>query len=178
MRTRIRASIGREELAATVLRALRASQIDAVLVGGSVVAIYSAGKYLTDDLDFVSHQPLRRIAPVMAQLGFEMSGNTANHPATKLYVQFCAPPLAIGREPVDSVEYVTEHGPIETLSPTDCVLDRLMQFYHWRDNQALEQALLVARAQKIDLKRVREVSQREGQQAAFEVFRNRLRRRT
>ena len=89
------------------------------------------------------------------------AGNTAQHPQTKLYVQFCAPPLAVGREPVVPVELKTKHGTVETLSPTDCVLDRLMQFYHWNDEQALEQAVLVARAQKIDIKRVEEVSTRD-----------------
>src|SRR5262249_20055129 len=131
-------------------------------------------RYVTDDLDFVSYKPLKTIAPIMEQLGFKMTGNMAVHPKTKLYVQFCSPPLSVGREPVKPVELKTKHGTLETLSPTDSVLDRLMQFYHWYDEQALEQALLVARSQKIDLERVREVSQREGKLETFEIFRSRL----
>jgi hypothetical protein len=173
---RIRADIGRMELAAIVADTLRAHDVDAVLVGGSVVAFYSNGKYVTDDLDFVSHKPLKTIAPLMERLGFQMNGNTAVHPATKLYVQFCAPPLAIGRQPVVSVALETAHGTVETLAPTDCVLDRLMHYYHWNDEQALEQALLVARSQKIDLRRIRDVSKSEGKLEAFEQFRARLRK--
>src|SRR6185369_5276459 len=97
----------------------------------SVVSIYSGEKYVTDDLDFVSYRPLKTIAPVMEKLGWKMVGNRAVHPGQVLYVQFCAPPLAIGREPVKPVRVGTSRAAIHTLSPTDCVLDRLMKYYHW-----------------------------------------------
>jgi hypothetical protein len=174
---RIRPGVDREELAAIVSDSLRARNVDAVLVGGSVVAIYSNGKYVTDDLDFVSYKPLKTIAPVMKELGFRMTGNTAHHPGTKLYVQFCAPPLAVGREPVEPIKLETRHGTLETISPTDCVLDRLMQFYHWNDEQALEQAVLVAQSQKIDLRRLHDVSKRERKLADFSIFRKRIAKR-
>src|SRR5206468_4045946 len=77
---------------------------------------YSNEKYVTDDLDFVSYKPLKAITPIMEQLGFKMTGNTAHHPQTKLYVQFCAPPLTVGREPIELIELKTKHGTIETLS--------------------------------------------------------------
>jgi hypothetical protein len=89
-------------------------------------------------------------------------------------VQFCSPPLTVGREPVKPVELKTKHGTLETLSPTDCVLDRLMQFYHWNDEQALEQALMVARSQKVNLRRIREISKRENKLDGFNAFRARL----
>jgi hypothetical protein len=171
MKRRIRPDIGREELAAVVSDSLREHGVDAVLVGGSVVAIYTKERYVTDDLDFVSYKPLKVIAPVMEALGFEMTGNTAFHSETKLYVQFCAPPISVGREPVETVQLTTKHGTLETLSPTDCVLDRLMQFFHWNDRQALEQALLVSTSQKVNLRRIREVSLREHKLDAFDEFR-------
>jgi hypothetical protein len=64
---------------------------------------------------------------------------------------------------------------ISTLSPTDCVLDRLMKYYHWDDEQGLDQAVLVASTHKIDLARVRAVSHGEGKQRAFKSFEARLR---
>jgi hypothetical protein len=165
----------RKALAARVTAALKAAGVDAVLVGGSVASIYSGERYVTDDLDFVSYKPLKVIAPVMEKLGFRMIGNRAIHPKHELYVQFCAPPLAVGREPVEPVDVKTGGATIRTLSPTDCVLDRLMKYYHWNDEQGLEQAVLVARHRKIDLPRVREVSRREGKLKAFKVFEARVR---
>ena len=43
--------------------------IDAELVGGSVVSIYSDARYVTEDLDFFSSKPLRPIAPAMERAG-------------------------------------------------------------------------------------------------------------
>jgi hypothetical protein len=167
----------RTELAARVSRALAAAGIDATLVGGAVAAIYSRGKYLTDDVDIVSHARLKEIAPILQKLGFEMIGNRAVHPRTALYVQFCSPPLSVGHSPVKPIVLKTPHGTVATLSPTDCVLDRLMKFYHWDDEQGLEQALLVARSRRIDLERIREVSLREGKSAQLRRFITELRRK-
>jgi hypothetical protein len=166
----------RKEMAALVARALRDASIDAVLVGGSVAAIYTGERYATEDLDFVSYKPLKTIAPVMERLGFKMVGNRAVHPNSALYVQFCAPPLAIGREPVSPVKLKTAYGTLDILSPTDCVLDRLMKFYHWGDEQGLEQAILVAKIRNVDLARARELSTREGKLDQFKFFEAELRR--
>jgi hypothetical protein len=164
----------RKALAAEITRGLKNAGIDAVLVGGSVASIYSGERYVTDDLDFVSYRPLRAIAPVMEKLGWKMVGNRATRASCDLYVQFCAPPLSIGREPVQPVTIGTGSAAVITLSPTDCVLDRLMKYYHWNDEQGLEQALLVARHRKIDLDRVRDVSSREGKLDEYRVFAGRL----
>ena len=174
-RPKITRDTNRKELAAMVHASLRGAGIDSVLVGGSVVALYSKEQYVTDDLDFVSYRPLKIITPVMEGLGFKMVGNRALHPASNLSVQFCAPPLAVVREPVTPIELKTPHGPLVLLSATDCVLDRLMKYYHWNDEQGLEQALLVARHRKIDLGRVRALSKREGKHAQLEIFESRLR---
>lgn len=165
----------RRALAAEVTRGLKAAGIDAVLVGGSVVSIYSGERYVTDDLDFVSYRPLKAIAPVMEKLGWKMIGNRAERPGQVFYVQFCAPPLAVGREPVEPVRIGAGRSAIQTLSPTDCVLDRLMKYYHWDDEQGLDQALLVAKHRKIELARIREVSRREGKLEQYRVFEARAR---
>jgi hypothetical protein len=166
----------RKALAAQISRALAEAGIDAVLVGGSVVSIYSGERYVTDDLDFVSYRPLKVIAPAMRKIGWTMVGNQATHPKHDLYVQFCAPPLAVGRAPVEPVAIKAGSGTIRTLSPTDCVLDRLMKYYHWNDAQGLEQAILVAQRQKVDLERIRDVSKHEGKLREYTVFEARTRR--
>ncbi len=62
------------------------------------------------------------------------------------------PPVAIGAESIRHFETLsTPTGSLRLLTPTDCVKDRLSSFFHWDDKQALEQALLVAKDQPIDL---------------------------
>jgi hypothetical protein len=55
------------------------------------------------------------------------------------------------------------------------VLDRLMKYFHWQDEQGLEQALLVAASRPIDLARIRAVSLAEGRPRELQVFLDRLR---
>lgn len=54
------------------------------------------------------------------------------------------------------------------------VTDRLAAFFHWNDRQSLEQALLVARAQKVDMKDIRRWSKSERNEPKFRVFQKRL----
>ena len=56
------------------------------------------------------------------------------------------------------------------ITATQCVMDRLAAFYFWKDRQALEQAIAVARAHPIDLDAVSRWSQAEGQDVAFDEF--------
>jgi len=43
---------------------------------------------------------------------------------------------------------------LKIISPTDCVKDRLAGYYHWDDLQCLEQAVLVAQVNRIDLEEI------------------------
>ena len=54
------------------------------------------------------------------------------------------------------------------------VKDRLAAFYHWDDRQSLEQALMVTKAQKVDLLEINRWSEREGMSGKFEIFMNLL----
>jgi len=85
-------ALSREELAALVHETLAKHKVESVLVGGSVVAIYSEGKYVSDDLDFVVDAELKKIRPFFEKLGFIFTNQTAEHPATNLYVQFLLGP--------------------------------------------------------------------------------------
>ena len=83
--------------------------------------------------------------------------------------------LAVGHRAVAPVERATAAGTLAVLSPTDCVLDRLMKYFHWSDEQGLEQALLVASFQDVDLPTIKNVSIAEGASELFAVFERRLR---
>ena len=61
---------------------------------------------------------------------------------------------------------------LKLLTPTDSVKDRLAAYYHWNDQQSLEQALLVCKEQKVDFKNIREWSNKEGMIDKFIEFKN------
>lgn len=166
-----------EELAGLVCQTLQAAGITVTLTGGACVGIWSCGKYVSQDLDFIEEGPVprRRVVEAMKAIGFEPEGRYFIHPDTQLFVEFPTGPLMVGDERVERVNIRdTSSGQLRLLSPTDCVKDRLAAYFHWNDRQALEQAVLVANAQAIDLDDVRRWSKAEGSVAKFHVFRNRL----
>jgi len=59
------------------------------------------------------------------------------------------------------------------LTPTDCIKDRLAGYYHWDDEQNLEQAIWVASENEFDMVSIEEWSKNEGEIEKFEVFRDR-----
>ncbi len=165
-------SIGIKELAAIVSDKLTESGIDAILVGGACVSIYTKNKYLSSDLDFVSSTSIKEISPVLLKLGFERkSSRHFERKDCPFYIEFVPPPVALGSEPVVETNVLkTRLGDIILLTPTDSVKDRLAAYYHWTDPQALEQALLIARSQKINLQEVKRWSEKEGQKGKYNFF--------
>ncbi|MEK6582522.1 MAG: nucleotidyltransferase [Nitrospirota bacterium] len=167
-----RKSISIKELAAIVSNKLNESGIDAILVGGACVSIYTKNKYLSSDIDFVSAASIKEISPVLLDLGFERK--SSRHFEKKdcpFFIEFVSPPAALGSEPVKETNVLkTRLGDIILLTPTDSVKDRLAAYYHWNDPQALEQAMLIARSQKISLREVKRWSEKEGQKVKYNFF--------
>ena len=169
--------IGIKQLAALISVKLREHGIDAILVGGACVSIYTKNRYLSFDLDFVTHATLKEIAPVLAEVGFkrERSRHFIRSDCP-FFIEFVAPPAAIGNEPIkDEAKLKTMTGTVVMLTPTDSVKDRLAAYYHWNDPQALEQALMVAKAQKINLREVKRWSEKEEHAEKYREFLIRLR---
>jgi hypothetical protein len=167
-------------LAARICRAFDRHGLSAVLTGGSCVAIYSAGRYVSKDLDFVlAHTSDIKAARVaLAEIGFQPQGRFFISTDTNYYVDLLPPPLSVGSEPVKEVATMRAgRCVLRLLSPTDCVKDRLASFYFWDDRQALEQALLVAERQKIALNEVRRWSRLEGMLPKFMAFSRAIARR-
>jgi hypothetical protein len=167
-----------EELAGLVCQTLKAAGIVVTLTGGACVAIWSEGKYVSRDLDFIEEGPVpaRKIRDALKPLGFERKGRHFVHPRTEFFIEFPTGPLMVGDQRVEHVsERDTPAGKLRLLSPTDCVKDRLGALFHWNDRQALEQALLVANSQGVDLNDVRRWSLAEGHRAEFREFEQRLR---
>jgi hypothetical protein len=142
------------------------------------VSLYTENRYLSYDLDFVTHSSLREIAPLLGKIGFQRkSTRHFSRDDCPFFVEFVAPPAAIGNEPVrEKATMHTKFGRIVMLSPTDSVKDRLAAWYHWKDPQCLEQALLVAAAQKVKLAEVRRWSAQEGFKEQCRAFEKRMKK--
>ena len=170
----------RAELGAVVCRALAAGGDEPVLVGGAVVSIYSDGRFVSDDLDFVSWQDDRRRRPAMAALGFEKRGAYWVHADTELFVQFVNPPVMIGHKHLrEPARLATRAGELRLLSPLDCVLDRLAWHLGSGDAETLAQAIDVARARSVPLGEIEawlaaEPAPADRKQLALESLRRRL----
>lgn len=167
------AQMSPEELAAFVCQALTDAGIIVTLTGGACVAVWSNGQYESLDLDFVEQGvvPRREIRRVLVALGFTEDRRYFKHPETDFVIEFPSGPLAVGDSPVNEVaerEYAT--GLLRLLSPTDCVKDRLAAFFHWSDRQALEQAVLVAKAQAVNMKEIRRWAKSESAADKFGQF--------
>lgn len=114
----------------------------------------------------------------MEKLGFNEHGRYFIHPETEFFVEFPKGPLSVGEEPVKQIsEFDLATGRLRILSPTDCVKDRLCAFYFWNDMQGLEQALLVAKDQQVDLKEIKRWSKVEGKEKECKYFLDKLTKR-
>jgi hypothetical protein len=161
-----------EDLAALVSEALTRAGITAVLSGGGAVQIYTSGLYVSRDLDFVSSAGVREISAAVRPLGFERtSGRHFVHAKCPFTLEFPPWPLAVGRQLLQEwSERRVAHGVIQMLSPTQCLMDRLAAFYFWKDRQALDQAVAVARTHDVDRHEVQRWSESEGRLAEFREF--------
>lgn len=152
--------------------------IDAVLVGGAVVSIYSKGAYRSGDLDFIVRNLFSTDLPkVMAKIGFKKHGRHYRHPECKhLFIEFPSGYLSIGEETKIS-PILRKIGGIEIkiLSPTDCIKDRLASYIHFKARDTLDQAVLVAKAQPIKIKEIEKWCINERAERTFEEFRIKIR---
>lgn len=153
---------------------LKKRGIDTVLVGGAVVSIYSKGAYHSGDLDFVKTSLLvTKLEESMNEIGFKKRGRHYTHPKCKhLFVEFPGgPPLGIGEDnSIEPDEVKVDGTIIKILSPTDCVKDRLASYIHFKAPEGLDQALLVAKNQAVNLSSVKKWCKGEGAEWAFDDF--------
>jgi hypothetical protein len=164
-----------------VAEALETAGIRAVLTGGACAAIYTAGGYQSEDVDFVlqSAPSQAELDQAMASIGFRRRGDQYFHRKTRFFVEFPAGPLGIGRD--ISVRAVKRRigvaGPaIRLLSATDSCRDRLAAFYHWDDPPSLDAAVQLALRNRVDMKKIRAWSVGEGALQRFAEFRRELTR--
>lgn len=165
-------NIGIKKMAAIISEHLQKNGIEAVLVGGACVSIYSDNKYLSYDVDLITTSSIKTMIPVLEQFGFKNTGGRLfENPKCKFLIDFVAPPVSIGDSPVSEFNYIsTRFGTICLLTPTDCVKDRLAAYFFWNDLQSLDQAVMVAKRNKIDLQDVKKWSEKQGELDKYNIF--------
>jgi hypothetical protein len=173
--------LSRAEAAALVVETLARAGIDVVLVGGSCVCIYTNERFGSFDLDFIdlSYARKKSIAAALVTIGFTPKGSTRYfvHEESPWVLEFPSAPLAVGHEQIASsqvAEWHTAMGTIKLLSPTDCVKDRLLNYYVYQDAQCLEQARDVARSHPIKWSNLKKWHEVEGYAERFNTFRRQV----
>lgn len=160
-----------KELAAFVSTHLEKNDIKVVLSGGSCVSFYTENRYQSYDFDFIPlNLFLKRkdLIQVLKEIGFTEKNRYFQHPDTKYLLEFPQGPLTVGDEAVkEIITEVLSTGSLHIISPTDCIKDRLSGYYHWHDKQCLEQAVLVAQDNPIDINEIERWSTQEGMQEKF-----------
>jgi hypothetical protein len=167
------------ELAAFISNHLAKKGIEVVLSGGASVCIYSNDRYVSKDIDFVNQYHVRhsQIEEAMTEIGFAAVGRHYTHPETEFYVEFPPGPLMAGDDPLTDNEFQSyDTGRLQIISPTSCVKVRLAHFYHWGDRQCLQQAVMVAESNDVDIEEVEAWSSREGKLTEFREFISQLNR--
>lgn len=166
-----------EELAAITSKKLQEHGLDSVLVGGGCVSIYSQNRYQSYDLDYITHEDMKKVEKALKELNFIKIGRHFQHMDCPYYIEFLAPPVAIGKEAVHNYEYhKTSLGTIKMLTPTDSVKDRLASYFHWDDQQGLDQAITICQEipAQINLEEIKSWSKKESSLQKFEFFLQRL----
>jgi hypothetical protein len=169
-----------EQVAAVVSDTLTQAGITAVLSGGAAVQIYTSGIYESKDLDFVAAASNRELERALKSLDFERMQGSRHflHPTCQYTLEFPTWPIAIGDEVLKEWgERSVGALRIQILTPTQCAMDRLAAFYHWSDRQALDQAVLVATQQTVDIMEIEQWSIREGRSTEFTEFAARVARK-
>ena len=165
-----------EEIASVIASHLKKNNMDAVLSGGTCITIYSNNEYKSGDLDFVMPEYKRKLVDqALEELGFKRTKSWRHYenPDCSYLVEFPPPPLAVGEEIVTKTKTMTtKYGKFKLLRPIDCIKDRLAAFYHWGDRQSLEQAVMVAKSNKVSMKELKKWSEGEGSLDKFEIFKN------
>ena len=168
------------DVAAAVASALRDAGFDAVLTGGACASIYSAGAYVSHDLDFIIRSGGKRaeLDTALAAAGFRRVHDRYVHPKTPFFVEFPRGPLSIGDDTnIRPARLKLGALTIAALSPTDSCRDRLAAFYHWSDRQSLRSAVEIAVRERVNMAAIRRWSDNEGASEKFEEFSGEVSRR-
>lgn len=162
-----------EEMWKFVASELSRNDIDAILVGGAVVSIYTEGAYKSGDLDFVLNELTRKkLDKTLDGIGFLKDGRFYKHPECQhLFLEFASFPASIGNDHNIKADHVKHKGEIlKIFSPTDCVRDRLASYAFFQARECFDQAVMVAKKHEINISKVKKWCNEEKIENVFDEF--------
>lgn len=151
----------------------------AVLTGGSCATLYAPEAYQSSDVDIIaSFAWSREMADqAVAPLGFLRKGRIFVHPQSIVALDFPDDQVLIGNEFISEFKiHHREELVLISLTPTDCVRDRLLVYYTEQtpDLSALRASVGVAKLQEVDLDLIRDWSHAQGFEKRYRDFESRL----
>lgn len=129
---------------------LRADAIVPVVVGGTALAIYTAGGYETKDVD-LALPVAPEVDAAFRDLGFAKSGRFWVRPELDLFFEAPAP-AGLPGETAPRTEIDVDGLPVVVLGLEDLLIDRLRAVVHWKSEEDRRWSLRLARlwAERID----------------------------
>ena len=140
------------EAVTAVLMHLQAAKVQAVLVGASCAALYIPSlKPKSIDL-VVREYHVLEMTQVMKALGYkEVELRSFVSLRSPYAIHFFPAPVSVGDAQVyDFKMHKHRSYNFPMLNETDCVRHRLSQWYHWGEEDALRDALLLSKKFKVD----------------------------
>ena len=108
-------NVGIKKLAAIISAHLQMNGIEVILVGGACVSLYSDNQYISYDIDLITDSPIRKIIPVLEELGFKNTGGRLfENPQCKFMIDFPAPPVSIGDKPISNFNNL-KHASVQSV---------------------------------------------------------------
>lgn len=152
-----------------------------VLVGRACAAIYAGRSIKPKALEFVIEDfAVNSVNKAMEEIGFGAIGQrTFTRDGCPFEVVLNPMPITVGDDIAHKVRIIkTPKGPLRLLTATDCVRQRLSNYYRFGEPHALIEAVRVARRQRVDMDLIRRWSDWEWAMDKFEEFESELRSRT
>lgn len=119
-------------IAATIADELQKAGSDVAIVGGTAVQFYTAGDYMTQDIDFVATRT-DKIKEVMTNLGFKNDAGTWYLPGQEnVVVEFPGDELDGSWQKTQPVE-LPDHGTVKVIGVEDIIIDRACAAKFWKD---------------------------------------------
>ncbi len=150
-------------------RRLKPKGITPIVVGGSAVEIYSAGDYLSADIDLVVASRQQAVAELQ-QMGFRAEGRVFYHPKWDITLEIPDETLAGDAERITEIQ--VDNGVVYCIGLEDLILDRLNAFVYWRSEEdgRWARVLLQAYATEIDSDYLKVRAEQESTRAALETM--------
>lgn len=157
---------------AAVLTHLQAGNVQAVLVGASCAALHIPSlKPKSIDL-VVREYHVLEMTKLMKELGYkEVELRSFVSLRSPYAIHFFPAPVSVGDAQVyqfKMYKHRSYHFPM--LNETDCVRHRLSQWYHWGEEDALRDALMLSKKFKVDQVLIQRWSEQEWAKEKYVEF--------